>query len=605
MNRANNKKGKTQKKSTAPLKIMVKLGWNNRRISIPAEVKVDKNMTLSQVIESINDDEVKSLLASGNGSEELAVLYLRNCTRKNEWGKKLSDVIGDDSGGILLTLTKVSDSSSNTPVPSVQASAPTTTPKVIEKKAEKVDNIIDTRKTEPMDISDDLTPVCPTPSKSPATCESALQTLFSSYFTSDIRDCTLTLIKIIDNIVSKPGDDRVRSIRLNNPNIQKKIASKNGAVDFLIACGFTGQGLSVDEKLVLLPHNESVESLLSARELARNKCIKELNMTAKEFPPIPSPPNAGLQQRERQQQSSFDPYRAYNYNTQAAMHGVNATSLPSQALSSSSDTYISPTQSQLDYLTNKKKNIEKSLDAKPFDRELTAYSPASSIDVSPQQMQEMQPSGGKGDGALIAQRMKKIDEERKQRENAGFTTKAMRDLEKLKKQKLYKHSQLRIFFPDGYSLCCNFKPHETIAIVKQTISSTFVTPESMPDFDLYITPPRQVFKNLDNTLLQEQLVPAARVFVSWKKDINPKDYIQSEYFKSNTASFAVPDGEKIVADNSVAKKRNASSRKDTSTKEELLMRKMLGGSKSIGGSNNRDSKDSSDDSKKNWKPKWL
>jgi len=175
----------------------------------------------------------------------------------------------------------------------------------------------------------------------------------------------------------------------------------------------------------------------------------------------------------------------------------------------------------------------------------------------------------------------------------------------LKKQKLYKHSQLRIFFPDGYSLCCNFKPHETIAIVKQTISSTFVTPESMPDFDLYITPPRQVFKNLDNTLLQEQLVPAARVFVSWKKDINPKDYIQSEYFKSNTASFAVPDGEKIVADNSVAKKRNASSRKDTSTKEELLMRKMLGGSKSIGGSNNRDSKDSSDDSKKNWKPKWF
>jgi len=378
-----------------------------------------------------------------------------------------------------------------------------------------------------------------------------------------------------------------------------------------IACGFTRQGLSADEKLVLLPHHESVESLISARELARNKCLKELSMTAKEFPPLPSPPTTGLQQQQRQQQpSSFDPYRPFNYNTQAAMHGVNATSLPSQALSSSSDAYVSPTQSQLDFLTAKKQNIEKSLDAKPFDRELTAYSPTTSVEATSQQeVPEMRSAGGKGDGALIAQRMKKLDEERKQRENAGFTTKAMRDLEKLKKQKLYKHSQLRIFFPDGYSLCCNFKPHETISIVKEVITSTFVKSVThLPDFDLYITPPRQVLKILNNTLLQEQLVPAARVFVSWKKDVNPKDYIQSQYFKSSTATFSVPDGKKLVNDDTGnnAKKRNTASGKDSSgTKEELLLRKMLGGKNVSNSAAQNSSKESNDDSKKNWKPKWF
>ena len=183
------------------------------------------------------------------------------------------------------------------------------------------------------------------------------------------------------------------------------------------------------------------------------------------------------------------------------------------------------------------------------------------------------------------------------------------DLEKLKKQKLYKHSQLRIFFPDGYSLCCNFKPNETIAIVKEVITSTFVTSETiLTDFDLYITPPRTVLKNLNNTLLQEQLVPAARVFVSWKKDVNLKDYIQSQYFKSSAAIFSVPDGKNLVNDatGNNKKKRNAGSGKDSSsTKEELLLRKMLGGKNVSNSTAQNSSKESNNDSKKNWKPKWL
>lgn len=608
MNTCNAKKGKVQK--PAPLRIMIKLGWNNRRISVPQEVKLDKKTTLSHIINSVNDDEVKTAL-SVNGSEDLSVLYLRNSTRRSEWNTKLTDVIGEGSGGnVLLTLTKVSDSSSAPTASSTQPSVATSL-----KTENKVDSVLDTRKTEPMEISNtpennDSTSGNYTSSNSPATCETALQSLFSSHFTSDIRDCVLTLIKIIDNIISKPGDERVRSIRINNPNIKKKVTSKTGAIEFLIACGFTCQGLSNDEKVVLLPHDESIETLISARELARNKCLKELSMTAKEFPPLPSPPTTGLQQQQRQQQPSFDPYKPFNYNTQAAMHGVNATSLPSQALSSSDTTYISPTQKSLDFLTAKAKHYEKSLDAKPFDRELTAHSPATSTEAtSHQEVREMQSSGGKGDGALLALRMKKMEEERKQRENAGFTTKAMRDLEKLKKQKLYKHSQLRIFFPDGYSLCCNFKPNETIAIVKEVITSTFVTSETiLTDFDLYITPPRTVLKNLNNTLLQEQLVPAARVFVSWKKDVNLKDYIQSQYFKSSAAIFSVPDGKNLVNDatGNNKKKRNAGSGKDSSsTKEELLLRKMLGGKNVSNSTAQNSSKESNNDSKKNWKPKWL
>ena len=54
-----------------------------------------------------------------------------------------------------------------------------------------------------------------------------------------------------------------------------------------------------------------------------------------------------------------------------------------------------------------------------------------------------------GTGSMIAAQFQKQQEQRKQREEGGFTTKTMRELEKLKKQKVYSFCTLVLQFADG------------------------------------------------------------------------------------------------------------------------------------------------------------
>ena len=102
-------------------------------------------------------------------------------------------------------------------------------------------------------------------------------------------------------------------------------------------------------------------------------------------------------------------------------------------------------------------------------------------------------TAGKGDFSLLATQFKKREEDRKKREEGGFTTKAMRDLEKMKQTKVYSHTQLRICFPDGCRIDAKFLPSETVGIIKSVVRSTFLSEcqenENLScafDFDLYV-----------------------------------------------------------------------------------------------------------------------
>merc|ERR1712238_496303 len=52
-----------------------------------------------------------------------------------------------------------------------------------------------------------------------------------------------------------------------------------------------------------------------------------------------------------------------------------------------------------------------------------------------------------------------------QEKRGGFTTKAMRDLETMKKRKVYSHTQLAITFPDGIVVKANFHTNERVGVV--------------------------------------------------------------------------------------------------------------------------------------------
>ena len=157
----------------------------------------------------------------------------------------------------------------------------------------------------------------------------------------------------------------------------------------------------------------------------------------------------------------------------------------------------------------------------------------------------------------------------------------MRDLEKLKKQKVYSHAQLRVQFPDGSALEAKFLPKETIEVVKAVLKESFLCPM---DFDLYVAPPRRKLNDA-STLEEEGLVPAAKVFLSWKVDSSPDKgapigtFLKPELFRDGRAP-AYPSAKPLVQDES----ENRSAKKNKSTddndkkpsREDELLRRMLG-----------------------------
>ena len=153
----------------------------------------------------------------------------------------------------------------------------------------------------------------------------------------------------------------------------------------------------------------------------------------------------------------------------------------------------------------------------------------------------------------------------------------MRDLEKLKKQKVYSHALLRMKFPDGSALEAKFLPNETVAIVKNVILESLLTRNL--DFDLYVAPPRRKL-SADSTLAEECLVPAANVFISWRAHSAPDKstptgaFLKPELFRSGMQP-AYPSAVGIVPAD-VEMKNAVDDGPPKSSREDDLMRRMLG-----------------------------
>ena len=209
------------------------------------------------------------------------------------------------------------------------------------------------------------------------------------------------------------------------------------------------------------------------------------------------------------------------------------------------------------------------------------------------------------DGALLAQRMKRLEQERKEREEGGFTTKAMRDLQKMKNAKVYSHAKLRIQFPDASAIEAKFLPKETVETVKQVVQECLITSYK---FDLYVAPPRRQL-DVSQTLQQEGLVPAAKCFVSWKGGgpATGSAFIKEHLFQSQAAAPSFPTAKPVVQEakrknNDDSKPAAAGAKPKKSSREEDLLARMMGG-KGGGGSSN--AKKAPSDEKKSGKPKWF
>lgn len=436
--------------------------------------------------------------------------------------------------------------------------------------------------------------------------EEAIGLIFENNFDTESKACLITLMKIIDNILQKPNDPKVRTIRLQNAAFSNKVGSRKGGIEFLLACGFErtrapppllATADTGEEQLLL--NDDTQSRLVTARRLLMTRAIQDLCMKAEELPEYRQPPVISLVDSTSQSSitasaTEFNPYVGHRFDAKSMAVGANLGPDPN---------YKSKTDAELRKLLEKQAKLE--AQRQKLNPEWCAFRPdepvviavASSATASSSQAE------GPSDSSLLAERMKKQQQERMQREQGGFTTKAMRDLEKLKKQKVYSHVTLTVQFPDGYKLVGKFVPSDKIRSVQQSLQQDCLTVQD--EFDLYVTPPRRLLSPTQS-LKQEDLVPAAKVFVSWKQTPPSAPYLKPILFQG-VQPVSFPDAKPIVADSQNDKNTKpssnegtAKSNKSATDRENDLLRKMMGGAKSALGGGSK--KDSSSTTKK---PKWF
>jgi hypothetical protein len=424
--------------------------------------------------------------------------------------------------------------------------------------------------------------------------DAAVTRILQGSFDADSQACLLTLHKVLDNVLLKPADDRVRTIRLQNATFHKKVASRPGGVDFLLACGFTHQQATTpllatspavgEETLVLLPANEQQSRLLSARRLIRQRLVQDLGMKEDQLPVLQRPaPSISQTTSSSSSTGGFDPYAGHRYDAQSAAVGANLGPDPD---------YVSPTTRQLQILQARQKKLEAQAAKQFSDRQWQALRPGEmAVTSSSDDTTSTTAANTPSDATLLAQRAKALAAQQQQRENGALTTVAMRQVKALQSAKVYSHVQLTVQFANQMRVTGRFLPTETIANVLEALQQDCLyLPHyngGAPPLDVYVAPPRRLLP-LQATLQQEGLVPAAKIFASWKKDAAPAtgvDFFHAHLWnRTKAATTAFPSAQPLVqkkeadstdvksgADGTVPKPQ-----KKKESKEDRMLKRMLG-----------------------------
>ena len=594
-----------KKTKASPLRVVIRCVWSNERLSVPADAQftpIRLSTKLQDLIARL-ESKLPPQLFQGD-SKSAALVCLRRVVNQPDWATtSLKEILGGDDGssGVILSLELSSSAASSSSVGNAISSAASSLSikPVIPKSdggglpsmptAHQPDT--SSRSPEPMDIdtSSHETLARRTPNE-------AWSKVLQSNFDSCTKDCLLTLLRIIDNLLSKPDEPKVRSIRCANVAFNKKVGQCKGGYEFLYSIGFLpryavlGGSGGIPEMLELKAENESREILLRGRQTLVQSAVRDLRMSSDDLPKLPKtvekvpastqaqPPASTGPSKSRGSAAGFNVYKTHSHNMQSAAMGAP------DPYSDASST-LSSTEKQLQLLQTKKDRLEREMQASiEADRGLVAYLPGQGPAVAGPSNANSGSAAGKSDSALVAARMKRMQDERKKQEEGGFTTKAMRDLEKLKKGRAYSHAQIRVNFADGSHLHAKFMPKEKVSSIRSIIKSAFIPSvgDSL-DFDLYVAPPRRLLDE-NKTLNDEELVPAAKIHVSWKvggaptASSSPGSYLQPGLFSTGgSAGASFPDAKPLVKGQKAAS-TSASSEppSDGQSKEDLLMQRMLG-----------------------------
>ena len=90
-------------------------------------------------------------------------------------------------------------------------------------------------------------------------------------------------------------------------------------------------------------------------------------------------------------------------------------------------------------------------------------------------------------------------------------TQKLREQDERRRAEQFGPVPVRVHFPDGVVIQAEFKPTETLSSLHKLIQQCM--PPSLTQWHMYVTPPKQVFKDLSLTFYKAGLVPAANVLI--------------------------------------------------------------------------------------------
>ena len=621
-----------KKTKASPIRVVIRCVWSNERLSVPTDAPlppIKLSTKLQDLVARLESRLPPQLFQSD--SKSAALVCLRQVVNQADWATtSLKEILGGDDGssGVILSLELSNGAASSSSVGNAISSAASSLSikPVIQKSsgggspamsiAQQPD--ASSQSPEPMDIdTSNETLERRTPNE-------AWSKVLQSNFDSSTKDCLVTLLRMIDNVLSKPNEPKVRSIRCANVAFDKKVGQCKGGYEFLYSIGWLpryaalGGSSGIPEVLELAAENESRETLLRGRQTLVQSALRDLQLSSDDLPKLPKAPEtltastlaqppASTRPSNSRGSTGFNVYKTHSHNIQSAAMGAP------DPYSDASST-LSSTERQLQQLQTKKDRLESEMQASiEADRGLVAYLPGQGPVVAGPSTASSGSSAGKSDSSLVAARMKRMQEERKKQEEGGFTTKAMRDLEKLKKGRAYSHATIRVNFADGSHIHAKFLPKEKVSSIRSIIKSAFLPSVGDGlDFDLYVAPPRRLLDE-DKTLNDEELVPAAKIHVSWKvggaptASSSPGSFLQPGLFSTGgSVGASFPDAKPLVkAQKTASTSASSEPPSEGQSKEDLLMQRMLGKKGGLLGTKKKSDSSEKGEKKSGGRPKWF
>uniref|UniRef100_A0AAV1UIN4 UBX domain-containing protein n=1 Tax=Peronospora matthiolae TaxID=2874970 RepID=A0AAV1UIN4_9STRA len=330
----------------------------------------------------------------------------------------------------------------------------------------------------------------------------ALQMLRNNSFDAVSRTAVMTLMGIVTNILSDPENEKVRSIRVSNATFERSIGRVKGGIEFMTSIGFK-----------LVPETQAL--VLSADFLNEGLLEEGLRLLRIEADDLNIPQDTRPALREKKADQSFDVFKPQITRVQMQPRGPSTTEVLVDALKSKQEQlvgHIKPPRSTTIVFRGKRSSSR--LDSVLEDSE-------------------------RSDAQLLISSLKARRDKMEKTKN--FRTQAMRDLDELKRKRVFQTVLIRVQFPDRTVMQATFHPSETIQDVMDHVTECLADQFRASKFYLYVTPPTQKLV-ASKTLIELNLVPAALTYFSWVETPPASDVTSAG---SHFRSELLPDGHDV------------------------------------------------------------